>query len=134
MGLLDTITGALRGAKGAGVNTNAVLVQQLIAMLSKPGALGNLVSAFQKQDLGNVMQSWLGTGTNLPISPAQIQQVLGSDVVADMAKKAGIGVPDAASALSNLLPQVIDKISPNGTAPEGNELGSMLASVGKLFG
>jgi uncharacterized protein YidB (DUF937 family) len=132
MGLLDTVTGALGGAKGAGAN--AVLLQQLIALLSQPGALGNLVSAFQKQDLGNVVQSWLGTGSNLPISGAQVQQVLGSDVVAGMAKQAGIGVPDAANALSSLLPQVIDKISPNGTAPSGNELGSMLASVGRLFG
>ena len=55
MGLPDQVTGALGGAKGMG--TNAVLLQQLIGMLSKPGALGALTSAFQKQDLGNVVQS-----------------------------------------------------------------------------
>ena len=77
---------------------------------------------------------WLSTGQNLPISASQVQKVLGDSTLTDMAKKAGISAPDAANALSTLLPQVIDKISPDGNAPAANNLGSLLGSVGKLLG
>ncbi len=135
MGLLDQVAGAIGGNLGGGKGgVQAILLQQLIALLSKPGALSNLTAAFQQQGLGNVLQSWLGTGQNLPISGAQVQQVLGAGTIGEMAKQAGIAVPDAANTLASLLPQVIDKISPNGQAPAGNDLGSVLSSVGKLFG
>lgn len=136
MGLLDQLGSAVGGAlgQGKGGGVNAVLLQQLIAMLSKPGAVGNLVSAFQGAGLGNVVQSWLGTGQNLPISADQVQKVLGSGTVADLAKKAGIGESDASSALAGLLPQVIDKLSPSGNLPAQGDLGGALASLGKLFG
>ena len=132
MGLLDQVTGAIGGAKGGGLQ--AILIQQLIGYLSKPGALGQLTNAFQQNGLGNILQSWLGTGANLPISPAQVEQVLGSNVVADMASKAGVAAPEAANALSSLLPQVVDKISPGGQAPAANDIGGLLSSVGKLLG
>lgn len=135
MGLLDQIGGVVGGAlggKGAGVK--AVLLQQLVAMLSKPGALGNLTSAFQGAGLGNILQSWVGTGQNLPISADQVQKVLGSGVVADLAKKAGIGESETTSALASLLPQVIDKVTPGGNVPSQNDLGGALASLGKLLG
>src|SRR5262245_59859930 len=133
MSLLDQVAGALGGGKTGG-GVQAILLQQLISMLSQPGALQKLTAAFQQHGLGNIVQSWLGTGQNQPISPAQVTQVLGNNTVAEMAKKAGIGAPDAASALSGLLPQVIDKISPGGKAPSAGELGGLLSSVGKLFG
>ena len=136
MGLLDQIGGAVGGVLGQGGKggVNAVLVQQLIAMLSKPGALGNLTSAFQGAGLGNVLQSWLGNGQNLPISGDQVKQVLGSGTVADLAKSAGIGESDASNALAGLLPQVIDKLSPGGNLPAQGDLGGALASLGKMFG
>ena len=137
MGLLDQVGGALGGALGQGSSgggMNAMLLQQLVPMLCKPGALGNLMGAFQQNGLGHIVQSWLGTGQNLPISPDQVKQVLGGGTVAELAQKAGIGEHETASALSGLLPQVIDKISPNGQAPAANDLGGLLSSVGKMFG
>lgn len=132
MGILDQVTGALGGAGKGGVQ--AILLQQLISMLSQPGALGKLTSAFQQHGLGNILESWLGTGSNLPISPAQVQQVLGANALGDIAKKAGVAAPEAASLVSSLLPQVIDKISPGGKAPAAGDLGGLLSSVGKLLG
>lgn len=136
MGLLDQLGGAVGGmlGQGKGGGVNALLLQQLIAMLSKPGALGNLTSAFQGAGLGNVLQSWLGSGQNLPISADQVKQVLGSGAVASLAKSVGIGESDASSALAGLLPQVIDKLSPGGDLPAGGDLGGALASLGKLLG
>lgn len=136
MGLLDQIGGAVGGVLGQGGKggVSALLLQQLIGMLSKPGALGNLTSAFQSAGLGNVLQSWLGTGQNLPISGDQVKQVLGSGTVADLAKNAGVGESDASNLLAGLLPQVIDKLSPGGKLPAQGDLGGALASLGKLFG
>jgi uncharacterized protein YidB (DUF937 family) len=136
MGLLDQIGGAVGGVLGQGGKggVSALLLQQLIAMLSKPGALGNLTAAFQNAGLGEVLQSWLGNGQNLPISGDQVQQVLGSGTVAELAQKAGIGASDASSLLAGLLPQVIDKLSPGGSLPAQGDLGGMLGSLGKLLG
>jgi uncharacterized protein YidB (DUF937 family) len=130
MGFLDQVVGAV-GGKGT---MQTLLLQQLITMLSQPGALAKLTSAFQQRGLGNILQSWLGTGVNLPISAAQVTQVLGAGTVNDMATKAGVAAPEAASTLASLLPQVIDKISPSGQAPGAGELPGLLGAVGKLFG
>ena len=136
MSMLDNLGGAIGSVMGQGKNAgvSAVLLQQLIAMLSKPGALANLTNSFQSAGLGNILQSWIGTGQNLPISADQIGKVLGSGTVADLAKKAGIGESETTSALASLLPQVIDKVSPGGNVPAQNDLGGALASLGKLLG
>ena len=132
MGILDQVVGALATGKGGG--TNAVLLQQLIGMLSKPGALEGLMSGFQKAGLGPIVQSWVGSGQNLPISAAQIEQVLGNAKLGELAAKAGVNAPDAATALSKMLPQVVDKLSPSGSLPDAKDLSSLLGSVGKLLG
>ena len=136
MGVLDQLGSAVGGVlgQGKGGGVAAALLPQLIAMLSKPGALANLTNAFQSAGLGNILQSWVGTGQNLPISADQVNKVLGAGTIGDLAKKAGIGEAETSSALAGLLPQVIDKISPSGNVPAGNDLGGALASLGKLLG
>lgn len=140
MGLLDQIGGALGGAlgqgqagKAAGGGLVAALLPQLISMLSQPGAMGNLTNAFQNAGLGNVLQSWLGTGENLPISGDQVKQVLGSGTLANLAKSAGVGESEASGAIASLLPQVMDKLSPSGNLPAQGDLGSALSGLSKLF-
>jgi len=135
MGLLDQLTGALGGVvgQGKGGGANAMLLQGLVSMLGKPGALGTLTSAFQSNGLGNVLQSWVGTGDNLPISPDQLRGVLGSGTVTELASKAGMDENDAASSLSTMLPQVIDKLTPDGKVPSQNDLGGLASSLGKLL-
>ena len=136
MGVLDQLGSAVGGVlgQGKGGGVAAALLPQLIAMLSKPGALANLTNAFQSAGLGNILQSWVGTGQNLPISADQVKKVLGAGTIGDLAKKAGLGEAETSSALAGLLPQVIDKISPSGKAPAANDIGGALASLGKLLG
>ena len=135
MGLLDQVIGAALGgnASSQGGGMNALVVQQLIGMLSKPGALDKLLGMLQQQGLGNVAQSWVGTGQNLPISASQVQQVLGAGTLAELARGSGMGVPETADALSSLLPRLVDGVSPRGQVPAANELDGLLASVGKLL-
>lgn len=140
MGLLDQISGALGGALGQGGQSGekaavggglvAALLPHLASMLSQPGALTNLANGFQNAGLGHVLQSWIGTGQNMPISGDQVKQVLGSGNVADLGVRAGVNESEASNALAGLLPQVVDKLTPNGQLPSQGELGSAL---GKLF-
>ncbi len=130
MGILDQVVGAVGGKGGI----QALLLQQLVAMLSQPGALAKLTDGFKQHGLEGILQSWMSTGTKLPISAAQVQQVLGSNILNAMASKAGIAAPEAASSIASLLPQVIDRISPDGAAPAAKDLGGLLGAVGKLLG
>ena len=86
----------------------------LIGENSSVGGLGGLVQAFQKNGLGEIVNSWVGTGQNKPVTPNQIEQGLGSDVLKQIAGQAGLSSEAASSQLSNLLPNLIDKLTPNG--------------------
>lgn len=135
MSLLNQIGGLVGGALGGqGGGVKGVLIQQLIGLLNKPGALGQLTSAFQSAGLANVLQSWIGTGANLPISGDQVKQVLGAATIAQFAQKAGIGEGETSSTLADLLPQLVDKFTPDGQVPQEKDLGGLLGSLGKLLG
>ncbi len=75
----------------------------------------------------------MGTGQNLPISGDQVKQVLGGGQLSELAKHAGLGESETANALSGLLPQVIDKITPGGSVPAQGDLGGLMGSLGKLL-
>jgi len=103
-------------------NPLASSVMQMIN--SQPGGLSGLVQQFHDKGMSAVVTSWVGTGQNLPISAEQLQSVLGSEQVKELAAKAGIS-PDAVSShLAQLLPLVVDKLTPNGQVPQGG--GSLL--------
>jgi uncharacterized protein YidB (DUF937 family) len=121
MGLMDQLGQAAGGMIGGQTGQNPLL-QAVIGLLgqnSSVGGLAGLVQGFQKNGLGDIVNSWVGTGTNLPITPDQIKQGLGSDFLSQLAGKAGV-TPDAASAqLSGLLPGVVDKLTPSGKIEAG---------------
>jgi len=132
MGILDQAKGMLGGGQGSGVQ--GVLVQQLTGLLSKPGGLSNLTQSFQQQGLGDVLQSWFGSGENKPISPSQVEQVLGRNKVDSMAQKAGVSTADAKSELSGIMPKIMDRLSPDGQVPDEGQIGSRLSSLKGMFG
>ncbi|THI83591.1 MAG: DUF937 domain-containing protein [Nitrospira sp. CG24A] len=121
MGLMDQLGQAVGGAMG-GQSAQNPLLQALTGLLgqnSGGGGLAGIVQSFQKNGLGDIVNSWVSTGQNLPITPDQIKQGLGSDFLSQLAGKAGVS-PDAASTqLSSLLPGVIDKVTPNGKIESG---------------
>jgi uncharacterized protein YidB (DUF937 family) len=132
MSLLDNLESTAMG-KMAGSNPEAAAVLQMIQ--NHPGGISGLVEAFHTNGLGGVINSWISTGQNQPVSAAQIQQVLGSAPVQALAQKLGISPEQASSTLSQLLPTVMDKLSPNGSLPDQSNLlqmgESLLASFGK---
>jgi uncharacterized protein YidB (DUF937 family) len=86
-------------------------------IVAKNGGLSSLVEKFTQGGLDEQVASWVGTGHNLPISADQIHSVLGAIGLQDIAAKLGISSTEAAGHLSTLLPQVVDKLTPNGQLP-----------------
>ena len=121
MGLLDEVLKEVGGAAGAG-DVHKSLASELLGMVSgggMSGGLTGLVNMFNQKGLGDVVNSWVSTGKNLPISPEQIQAVLGSSQVQALAAKAGIDPAKASSAIAQILPHLVDKATPNGQIPTG---------------
>jgi len=127
MGLLDEIVGKVTSMLGGGKGEQSGLLEGVMEMLANKesgglGGLGGLVQAFQEKGLEGIISSWIGRGENQPISADQIQQVLGSDVMQNIAAKAGIPPEELSGKLAEFLPGVIDKLTPDGTIPEGGLL------------
>jgi uncharacterized protein YidB (DUF937 family) len=135
MGLLDSVMGAL-GGNGGGNHAMLDAVMQLLSNQGGNGGLAGLVQAFQQNGLGEHIASWISTGQNLPISPDQIRAALGSGQLGQIAAQLGMNESQAAGGLADLLPQVIDKLTPNGQLPQGDDLMAQGLELlkGKLFG
>ena len=133
MGLLDSVIGALAGgtsgnATGGG-GGQAALINIVLGMLTNRGGagagaggmggLGDLLTKFQQAGLGEAASSWVGTGENLPVSPDQVEGALGSDLLSQIARQIGLPQGETAGQLSELLPQVVDRMTPTGRVPEG---------------
>jgi uncharacterized protein YidB (DUF937 family) len=132
MGLLDDVVNAAGGGQGQS-NNNPMIGHVLDIIKNHPGGITGLIDSFHQNGLGGLVSSWIGTGQNLPISAEQIQAVLGSSQVANLAAKARISPEQAKAELSKLLPQVMDKLSPNGQLPQGGS-GMLEAAMGMLKG
>ncbi len=147
MGLLDSILGSVLGGGGAAQGQGsgqAALINAVIKMIANKGAggaggagggLGALVGALTQGGLGNVASSWVGTGQNMPVSPDQITSALGGDggvggILAQLAQQAGMSHGEAASGLSQILPSLVDKLTPDGQVPQQDSLEKMLGSLG----
>jgi uncharacterized protein YidB (DUF937 family) len=135
MGLLDGLLGAVMSNVG-GAGGLAGALGGLLANDGDHGGLGGLVGKFEQAGLGNVVSSWVGNGQNLPISADQLQSVLGSDAVAGIAQKLGVDPTTALGQISQMLPGLVDKMTPNGQAPAGGlgNMGDLAGMLGGLLG
>ena len=124
--------GGLGGLLG-GLGGLGALLPVLVGMLGndKQGGLGGLLEKFTQAGMGDAAKSWVGHGENAPISGDQLGQVLGGDMMGELAAKLGMNNGDAAGQLANVLPGLIDKLTPNGQAPAGG-LGNSDALMGML--
>ena len=125
MSLLDDVLKEVGGAAGAPADAHKSLASELLGMVSGGGmskGLGGLVDMFNQKGLGDVVNSWVSTGRNLPISADQVQAVLGSAQVQALAAKAGIDPAKASAVIAQILPHLVDKATPNGQMPAGGIL------------
>lgn len=132
MGMFDALAGQVAGALGEQLGGQAKLVQAVLSLINSPqvGGLQGLIAAFQREGLGEIVQSWLSQGANLPVSASQLGNVLGSAAVASAAQEAGMQAPALLGQLTQLLPTLMDQLSPDGALPQGDAM----AQVGSLLG
>lgn len=135
MGFFDQVVGALAGAETGEPNG---LLQTVLQIINDPkiGGVQGLVQRFQQGGLGEIVNSWVSTGQNLPISAEQIQAVLGGSSLQAMAAKLGVSPEQASGSLADMLPQLVDRMTPNGQLPEGGDLlaqGLDMLKKGGLF-
>jgi uncharacterized protein YidB (DUF937 family) len=93
------------------------------------GGLGDVVGALQSGGLGDVVSSWLGSGDNVAVEPGQLHSALGEERISAFADKAGVSGSEASALLAGILPQVVDKLSPDGQLPDAGGLDSMLGGL-----
>lgn len=108
----------------------AGLAQAAIAMLNDPrvGGIQGLAQRLQQAGLGDVVNSWIGTGQNRPVDPRQLQEALPGEVT-DISQQAGIAPQQGGSLLAQLLPRLIDHLTPNGQVPQQDQMGPLLKSL-----
>ena len=132
MSILDTLRGALGGAESPG----ARLAVQALDLLqdNQHGGLGGLLARFEQAGLGDAVKSWVGTGANQSISADDVQRVLDPQRLRDMAQQAGIPMDRLPSELANLLPQLVDKLTPNGHLPDSPLLAQAFSLLRSTLG
>ena len=135
MGILDDLFGQA-GNIASVVQKNPQLLQAAASLLSSKqgtiggtGGLAGLISAFESKGLGNIAQSWVSTGANLPVSGKQIADVLGNSTVEQFAKQANLETGEASNALSSMLPALVNQFTPKGELPQSASLESALRSL-----
>jgi uncharacterized protein YidB (DUF937 family) len=139
MGLLDDLLGnvvgsmlsgnqaqsplgsVLRGLGGGNQQQGGNLLLQLaLSMLQQNGGLEGVLGKFRQGGMAQQADSWVSTGENMDISADQLQQVFGSSTISDLASRLGMSEGQASSTMAQLLPDVINRLTPEGQVPENS--------------
>ena len=100
----------------------------------RAGGLGDVLAQLQRAGFGEQAASWVGTGANRPIPPDAMSQVFGREGLEQISRQAGLSEEDASRGLSELLPEVVDRVTPDGDMPDLDALTSSVADLARRFG
>jgi uncharacterized protein YidB (DUF937 family) len=144
MGLLEQlVAGMLAQGQGQGqtagpspgqpqLNQNQLcgLLQALVALLNDPrtGGIDGLAKRFQDAGLGDLIGSWIGMGQNRPIEPSQLERMFPTEVT-QMSQQAGLPPQQGGSILAQLLPALIDQLTPTGQVPQQSQMGDLTGQL-----
>jgi uncharacterized protein YidB (DUF937 family) len=104
-GVLEQLRGSLGGGAAGGAG----------GFLS--GGLGELIDRFKQNGQGAVADSWVNTGPNRPVSPPELEQAIGPDVLATLSQQTGLSREELLARLSRELPDAVDRYTPDGRLP-----------------
>ena len=88
--------------------------------------MGGLLNKLEQGGLGDQTKSWVGSGQNQPVSPSQLGSALGPSVIKTMSQLTGLSEEDLTKQLSQVLPGVVNGLTPNGRLPTAAELSKMM--------
>ena len=137
MGFLDSILGGQNQSGDDPRGPNPIL-GVLTGLLAQNGGIQGLLNKFTQAGHDDKVKSWISTGENEPISPDQVQNVIGQDQISAIAAKLGVDPAQASQLLAKFLPTVVDKLTPNGhvdpNADHHQNLAGLLPSLLQSFG
>ena len=124
MGLFDSLAGSMLGKLGG---EKGAIAQVAVDLFNQNGGLPGVLEKFKAAGFADEVASWVGTGANQPVSAAQITQVLGNTTIKAAADKLGISANEISAKIAEYLPQVVDRMTPNGEV--GKDSGNLLATL-----
>jgi uncharacterized protein YidB (DUF937 family) len=124
MGLFDSLASSMLGKLGG---EKGAIAQVAVDLFNQNGGLPGVLEKFKAAGFADEVASWVGKGTNLQISAEQVTQVLGSATIQSAANKLGINASEISAKIAEYLPQVIDRMTPNGEV--GKDSGNLLATL-----
>lgn len=134
----SSILGGLTGTSGpaTGAGNGNILLQLALSMLQQNGGLEGVLGKFREAGMGAQADSWVGTGQNMGISAEQLQQIFGSRALSDVASQLGMSQNQAGSAMSEMLPELINQLTPQGqvTAESDDSIADALQSLAASAG
>jgi len=140
-GGLEDIIGGLAGGGGArggsapgGMGGLLTALLPMVGGMLAGGGLQKMLSGFQANGLEAKADSWIGTGENAPISGADVRKVVGDDQLAQIAAQLGVSDDEAADAVAQVLPTIVDKVSPEGHLAPESELESAFEALEQAGG
>ena len=119
-------SGVLFGGKGQTASAGAQPTSDTGDAGGVLGGLGGLLNKLQQGGLGNAANSWVGSGQNQPASPGQLGSALGPNIIKTLAQQSGLSEDELTKQLSQVLPGLVDKLTPNGRLPTMAELSNMM--------
>lgn len=130
MDMAKSAASSYLGGAGGG-NVMGALTQ----LMDDNGGVGGVLDKFKAAGMSAAVQSWLGSGANSPISAEQIEKVFGHPQIQALAQKFNVDTHSLSSSIATMLPAVIDKLSPGGSAPAGGFNTADIIGIGKsIFG
>ncbi len=135
MGILGEMAKGLSGKASGGSSSQNPLMDIVMGLITNPqsGGLQGLIQTFKEKGLGDAMSSWISTGENQSVSGNQIQHALGGNFIQQIAQQLGSSKSEVSGGLANFLPDIIDKLTPTGKLPEGDQLSQGLEMLKKNF-
>jgi uncharacterized protein YidB (DUF937 family) len=107
----------------------------LQSAVQQEGGIDGLMAKLRDGGLGSQVDSWVGTGPNQSVEPAQVEQALGPDTVQRLSAGSGLNIAQLLPMLAMFLPQIVNMLTPNGDVPSGglNQAAGQ-ADMGSLLG
>jgi len=118
----------------AGGGLGDILGQVLGGAQSGGGGLGGLIEQMQRSGYGDQARSWVGRGQNMPIAPDQLDQIFGQGGIEEIARRAGVSPQQASEGMSELLPEVVNHVTPEGQLPDSDELTQSVDDLRRRMG
>ncbi|HXV96198.1 MAG TPA: YidB family protein [Gaiellaceae bacterium] len=132
-GLDDVLGGLLGGGRGGGRGGGSAMgaLLPVLAGLLAGGGLQKVLGGLKANGLSAQADSWVGTGTNEPVTGSQVEQAIGKEQMQQVAQQLGVSESEAAEAVAAALPEVVDKVSPEGQLPPEQDLDAAFDKLAK---